>query len=182
MRNCAVVALFAGLSVFLAVATVSARDDQPQLVILNASVSPDGTTLFATGVNFGSQPFVTLGGIVLGGVAVDATGTMLSAAVPPLPPGTYLLAIAGRPSSDEDDDSDDDSDDVLNFLTFEVTIGAVGPQGEPGPPGALGPQGLPGPQGPEGPAGGAADLSGDSKSIFVSSTTHTGRAGLTART
>ena len=40
-------------------------------MILEAIVSGDGTTLFVSGVNFGSQPFLTLDGIPLGGVVVS---------------------------------------------------------------------------------------------------------------
>ena len=59
MRITAVVAAF----VFLAVVPASAQGQQP--VILAAAASVDGSTLFVSGVNFGSQPFLTLDGTAL---------------------------------------------------------------------------------------------------------------------
>ena len=62
--------VFVGLFVLLAATTSSAQKGRkappPQLVILDASVSPDGMTLVANGLNFGSQlPYVTLDGMPL---------------------------------------------------------------------------------------------------------------------
>ena len=66
--------VFVGLLVLLAATTSSAQKGQkapPQLVILDASVSPDGMTLVANGLNFGSQlPYVTLDGMPLAVVSV----------------------------------------------------------------------------------------------------------------
>jgi hypothetical protein len=39
------------------------------------------------------------------------------------------------------------------FLPYELTYGATGPQGSVGPQGPTGPQGIPGPAGPAGPTG-----------------------------
>ena len=148
----------------------------PQLEITAASVSADQTTLFVAGDNLGS-PRVTVGGIELSPVTVDTTGTMLSAPLPALPPGSYALAVWRGPSKTQS-------------AFFVVTIGAqgpqgatgatgpqgemgpMGPQGETGPagpqgiPGATGPQGLPGPAGPTGPAG-PAGSAGVVSTVYV---------------
>ena len=113
----------------------------PQLVIINAVVSPDGT-VFVSGMNLGGQaPTVSLGGFILGGVSVNPTGTEVMALAPlGLPAGTHLLTVSSGPSA-------------TNLGTFNLTIGAVGPQGEPGWYGDQGPEGPEGPQGPQGSPG-----------------------------
>ena len=108
----------------------------PQLEITAASVSADQTTLFVAGDNLGT-PRVTVGGIELSPVTVDTTGTMLSAPLPALPPGSYALAVWRGPSTTQS-------------AFFVVTIGAQGPQGATG---ATGPQGEIGPMGPQGETG-----------------------------
>ena len=112
----------------------------PQLVITTAAVSADETTLLVGGHNFGANPRVTVGGIELSPVTVDSTGTMLSAPLPTLPPGTYALTVWRGPSATQ-------------AAFFVVTIGEQGPAGPPGPTGATGPPGEPGPPGPAGANG-----------------------------
>jgi len=136
-------------------------DDDYGTVIVSATVSVDQGTLFVTGQYFGSRPLVILGGVVLGGVQVSATGTQLTALMPALPPGTYRLMISRGSGSDRS---------ASFFLTLGTTgpkgetgasgadgpIGPKGDTGDPGPQGAKGdpgPQGPPGPEGPQGPAG-----------------------------
>ena len=80
MRISVVVAAF----VFFAGVPAGAQSQKSQKyaepTILEAIESADGTTLFVSGVNFGSQPYLTLDGIPLGGVVVvngplgDSTG------------------------------------------------------------------------------------------------------------
>ena len=146
MRIGTVVAAF----VFFAVVPAHADSDKSEKsgknrrggppVIIEAIVSADGTTLFVGGVNFGSQPYLTLDGIPLGGVVV-VSGTQLTALMPALPPGNYLLTLANRSRRGSAKGT---------FVSFEITLGADGDEGPPGPPGAPGPTG---PQGEQGKLG-----------------------------
>ena len=106
-----------------------------------------GGNLFITGTDFGvaKPPKVTLAG---GELAVSShSQTTIVAALPAgLPPASYELVVVSFRKADDNGKA----------ASFDVTIGAVGPQGPPGPAGATGPQGSPGPvgaTGPEGPAG-----------------------------
>lgn len=126
----------------------------PNQVVITAAVIDSGV-VHINGVNFGANPRVFLGGIPLGGVAVNATGTGIVALDPVLPPGTYLLHVStgnGTPQNG----------------TFNLTVGAVGPAGPRGADGRDGTNGLdgtdgsngvdgkggaPGPPGPAGPPG-----------------------------
>ena len=65
-------------------------------VIIAASVSADRTTLFVEGENFGTRPKVTVGNTALRGVAVDVSGCSISAQLPALAEGTYLLQVDNR--------------------------------------------------------------------------------------
>src|SRR5262245_2519549 len=67
--------------------------------ITAAVVSPDQTVLFVQGANFGPHPIVTLGDVQLTGVSVDASGRQLTAQLPVVPPGTYLLTVTSGPMS-----------------------------------------------------------------------------------
>jgi hypothetical protein len=129
------IVLVAGLS-------VPARAAKPgDVAITSATVSPDGTTLFVTGRNFGSAPTVTLGGLLVGGVTVNEGGTVLTGVMPVTDPGTYALVVSRSPNTE---------------ASMSVAVGAVGPPGpagDPGPEGPAGPQGSPGVEGPQGPAG-----------------------------
>lgn len=91
-----------------------------------------------TGVNFGSDPAVSLGGMPLDGVTVNADGTQITVLNPGFLPGTYLLHVStGRGA-------------VANG-TFDLTLGAAGPAGPPGADGQDGQDGAPGAPGPPGP-------------------------------
>jgi hypothetical protein len=136
----AIAIAIASVLVVSSFATVVQADSPKTPVILAASVSTDGTTLFVTGSAFGTAPTVSLAGIVLGGVIVNGTGTQLTAIMPALPPGSYVLDVtsnAGGKKSDE----------------FEMTLGANGPAGPAGPAGAVGPAGAAGPVGANGATG-----------------------------
>jgi hypothetical protein len=122
-------------------------DSSRTLAIATATVSADQSTLFVTGVNFGTRPLVILANIVLGGVQVAATGGQLTALMPTLPPGSYRLVISRGSGSNRSDGMD-------------VTVGAVGPKGEVGavgPKGDTGDIGATGPEGPAGPQGAKGD-------------------------
>ncbi|MBZ5555717.1 MAG: hypothetical protein LAO77_00435 [Acidobacteriia bacterium] len=161
---------------------VAADDHHSQLAIMSAAVSADQSTLMVTGANFGMAPSVTLDGMPLGGVAVNGDGTSLTAVMPALPPGSYLLVVTRPRGRHFDRDKkrwdDDDDDDGARSGAFILTAGAVGPKGDkgdkgdqgdqgpqgiqgiqgvPGAPGAQGPQGAVGPTGPQGPAGAAGE-------------------------
>jgi len=122
------------------VASVSADSRRP-MVVVSAEVSATGTTLFVRGERFGRAPEVRLGGMLLGGVVVNASGTHLTANLPAFQPGSYKLEVTRAYSWQRNDDD-------VSRLT--VAIGAMGPQGETGSmgaTGATGPQGEAGPQG-----------------------------------
>jgi hypothetical protein len=117
-----------------------------QVVINAAAANPTHTTLFVEGKNFASNTAVYLGGVPLGGVTVNAAGTVLTATITGTLPGSYQLHISNGPATPQN-------------ARFEVTLGHAGapgepgPQGEPGKQGERGPQGEPGPPGPPGPPG-----------------------------
>ena len=81
--------------------------------------------------------------------------------------GDYKLKVAivrgkrvGRRNDDDDDDDGDDDDDdkrrIIRYASYDLTIGAVGPQGVIGATGLvgpIGPQGLPGNDGKDGDPG-----------------------------
>jgi hypothetical protein len=115
--------------------------------ITAAVVSVDETVLFLQGSNLGAHPSITLGDVQLGGVAVDASGKQLSANLPELTPGTYLLTLTTGPW----------------LVQFAVAVdgyqtGPAGPQGPAGPVGVPGPAGPAGPAGATGPAGPAGPM------------------------
>lgn len=107
--------------------------------------------LTVNGVNFGTDPSVTLGGVILTDVVVNSIGTSLTATMPPLAPGTYQLTVqSGNNKS----------------AAFEMTLGVQGPTGPTGP---TGPMGLPGGQGIPGATGatGATGPVGPSEAIHI---------------
>lgn len=140
-RTAAVVAFVMTVSTI----TVRAAQGSDKPVITAASVSADQTTLFVEGENFNSRPVVVLGDVPLTGVVVDAGSRHISALMPALSPGTYLLLVTAR-----------------NWTAqFAVAVGTAGPAGPAGPTGATGPAGEPGaagPTGPEGPTGPAGPV------------------------
>jgi IPT/TIG domain len=125
------------LAILGLVASVSADNRRP-MVVVSAEVSATGTTLFVSGARFGRAPEVRLGGTLLGGVVVNASGTQITANLPALPPGSYKLEVTRAYSWQRNDDD-------VSRLT--VAIGAIGPRGETGSMGERGNQGDPGPQG-----------------------------------
>ena len=129
-RTAAVVALVMTVSTIGVAAGQS--NDKPHITAAN--VSADQTTLFIEGENFNSHPIVVLGNLQLTGVAVDAGSRHISAVMPSLSPGTYLLQVTAK-----------------NWTTqFAVAVGVNGPDGAAGP---IGPTGPAGPAGTTGPAG-----------------------------
>ena len=133
---------FAACLVLAAVPALAQGRGQP--VVTTAVISADGSVLAVSGSNFGSNPLVSLGGYVLGGVGVNPQGTALSALMPALAPGSYQLVVtAGGNRS----------------AAFEITVGAqgaagaTGAQGPAGADGADGADGAPGATGPQGPPG-----------------------------
>jgi hypothetical protein len=114
------------------------------LVVAAAEVSADGSTLFVSGVNFGADPVVSLAGRLLDNVIVNPTGTTMTAPMPQLAPGSYLLHVArGRGATQQS--------------TFVVTVGAQGPKGDPGEKGDKGVPGDPGAPGAPGDPGAKGD-------------------------
>ena len=117
----AVVSLCAGVN----------ADSGPRLVIVSAEVSATGTTLFVSGANFGRSPGVSLGGTPLGGVAVNRAGTQLTAIMPALAPGSYLVQVwRGR--------------DRGESAKLSLAVGGMGPKGDTGAKGDKGDPGAPG--------------------------------------
>lgn len=120
------------------------RDDGPentsqQTPLVITSVTTDASFLYISGINFGPRPNVFLSGMPLSRV-VNAARTQITASLPTLPAGSYLLHVS-RGSAPH-----------MNF-TFSVAIGVMGPAGEPGPKGDTGLTGSAGEPGPAGPAG-----------------------------
>jgi len=103
-------------------------------------------TVVIQGTNFGTAtPNVTLAGAALAVVTFDAVAQTIVASLPSPPPtGTFLLKIVQAANAQR-------------VGTFDLTLGAVGPQGPPGPQGPQGPQGIAGPTGPAGPQGPKGD-------------------------
>lgn len=159
-RTAAVVAFVMTVSTI----TVRAAQGSDKPVITAASVSADQTTLFVEGENFNSHPVVVLGDVPLTGVVVDAGSRHISALMPALSPGTYLLQVTSK-----------------NFTAqFVVAVGTAGPMGPAGPTGATGPAGEPGaagPTGPEGPTGPAGPVGPSGAAGPAGATGATGPAG-----
>lgn len=113
-----------------------------QLVITSATVSADGSTLFVTGRNLGRLPLVTVGEIPVGGVAVSSNGRRLTANMPVVEPGTYLLQVRRGSSAL-----------YKGSLSLAVVRASTGDNAERGPEGPAGPAGPQGPEGASGPEG-----------------------------
>jgi len=117
------VSVFATALVFASASSAGAqgdqRDDRP--AILYAAVSADGATLHASGIDIPDEPFVTLGGILLGGVTVmhEPDVDRLTALMPAVLPGSYRLRLHDRVPGGDDEDTG-----VL--VSFDVTIGVAG--------------------------------------------------------
>ena len=129
------------------------RADTNSPSITGVAVNYAGNTLTISGSNLLGQSgaggaSVTLANTALTILSSSATTVTAGfpAASPPssFAPGSYSLSVVflkrdGKPDTD-----------TTHQATFEVTLGAVGPQGPAGPQGSAGPAG---PQGPAGPAG-----------------------------
>lgn len=123
------VSVIAAALVFLLVSGAHAQGDQEDgpPVILYAATSTDGATLHASGIDIPDAPFVTLGGILLGGVTVvhEPDGDRLTALMPTLLPGSYRLRLHDRIPGEDDPDTG-----VL--VSFDVTIDVTTPRSAPG--------------------------------------------------
>src|SRR5690349_7318009 len=119
-------------------AVAIAQTNNPNAVAISAAI-PDGATLYISGVNFGSSQNVFLSGIPLAHT-VNQAGTEITAELPSLVPGTYLLHVSRGNGTSQN-------------ATFNVAIGMLGAGGTTGATGPTGPMGATGNAGPEGPAG-----------------------------
>jgi hypothetical protein len=102
------------------------------------SATPNYATnqLTIIGSNFGTgTPVVDLDGTVL--TLVSHTATTIVATLPNVVAGSYVLSVKEGAATG----------------TFDLTLGAAGPQGPQGPQGQAGEQGPAGPPGAQGPAG-----------------------------
>lgn len=104
----------------------------PQAAISSAIVNNATNVMHATGANLCTAPTVKLNGVPL--TATNASASAFDVSVAGVSPGSYSLAVSCGAAGTAN-------------ATFDVTIGAVGPQG---PQGIQGPQGLQGIQGPQG--------------------------------
>jgi hypothetical protein len=161
-----------------------AQPGQPQINTVMVNYTTNALQILGSG--FDDSPIVvTLGNISLG--VLNSTDTEVDAVFPAaqpassVTPGTYLLTVAVKSKS----------------ATFDLTLGAVGPQGPQGPQGIQGIQGVPGIQGPQGlpgapgtpgapgatgPAGPAGlssfrQASGDFDNVILPGTTFTIKSG-----
>jgi len=127
------VSVIAAALVFVSVSTAGAqsdqqgdqRDDLP--VILYAAVSTDGATLRVSGIDIPDQPFITLGGMLLGGVTIEHEPDVdrLTALMPAVPPGSYRLRLYDRVPREDDEDAG-------MLVSFDMTIGLTAPSPAPG--------------------------------------------------
>ena len=154
----------AGLSVYFIGAVPARADKPPAITQAVVNYSARTLTVYLTNIRVNRRrilaPRASLGGVPLtvNSATMDAaaeTGVLTLALPDPIPVGSFLLRVAWGA---HDDDGE---------LTFDVTLGAVGPVGAQGPQGAMGPAGPQGPtgaQGQPGPKGdtGIAGAKGDS--------------------
>jgi microcystin-dependent protein len=113
----------------------------PHVVIDSASANASLTLLHVQGQQFCTAPTVKLNDTPLT-VSGTATPTAFDALLPnpPISPASYRLSLSCGAATNQN-------------VSFDVTLGAVGPQGIQGPQGPAGPQGPSGPQGPKGDTG-----------------------------
>ena len=132
LRLLASVLVFLVIVPALAGVPVSAQKSSPnQAVITSAVPDLNGELLFITGQNLPAAPIVTVGQTAIG--VEYASATQISAILPFNPPGTYLLTVQSSRNNGS-----------VNYASFHVTLGNVGPAGAIGP---TGPPGLAGPPG-----------------------------------
>jgi len=146
LRACALTAA-AAVAATMAARVVHADGHGQATTIVDASVSADQSMVIVRGTGFGSAPAVALDGMLLGGVAVNANGTQVTAVMPSLQPGSYLLMVQRNRARG---DGDDDGSRVASFV---LTVGAVGAKGDKGDKGDQGIQGVKGDQGIQGVKG-----------------------------
>ncbi|HEV3214265.1 MAG TPA: IPT/TIG domain-containing protein, partial [Vicinamibacterales bacterium] len=140
-------------------------DDDNQVVIQSASTI--GNTLTIAGVHFGTvSPIVRVNGATL---TVQANSeTQITATMPTLAPGTYLLVVLRTHR-----EGDRDEDNASRLGAFDLTIGGVGPQG---------PQGFQGPAGVQGLTGAAGATGAPGPQGLIGATGALGPQGLTGAT
>ena len=129
------------LAVLGLAASVSA-DGPTTLSVVSAEISASGDTLFVSGAHFGRAPVVKLAGVLLAGVVVNPSGTLVTANMPGLPPGSYLLEMSRGYWWEQ-------------FLParLTVTVGAIGLTGTSGDKGERGDNGEKGDPGAPGMPG-----------------------------
>ena len=116
-----------------ALPTVSADPIHPPVII---SAAPNYTTnppqLIITGANFGTvTPGITINGLSAPIVTFTEAQVVVQIPAPVYTvPGTYYLSLT--------------VDQSITTATFDITLGAVGPQGSAGPIGPIGPAGATG--------------------------------------
>jgi hypothetical protein len=121
----------------LLAATLPALAAGTKPVIESAVANYAADQLTITGVSFGTTaPKVGIGGHVA--TVVSSSATSVVVALPKgISAGGFLLTLATSAGS----------------VSFDLSLGAAGPQGPVGPQGPAGAQGAPGPQGAAGPQG-----------------------------
>src|SRR5688572_15244729 len=95
---------------FTLVAVPALAQPPSQVLIHAAAANATQTVLFVEGKNFASNSAVYLGGVPLGGVMVNPTGTVLTATITGTLPGSYQLHISNGPATPQN-------------ARFEVTLG-----------------------------------------------------------
>ncbi len=143
LRGCALT-IATTIAASVTVSVVRADGHGQATAIVDASVSADQSMLLVRGTGFGSAPAVYLDGMLLGGIAVNASGTQVTAIMPALQPGSYLLMVQRNRMRRDDDD------DGARVASFVLAVGAVGPNGEKGDKGDKGDQGDKGDKGDQG--------------------------------
>ncbi|WP_177233575.1 DUF7151 family protein [Stigmatella erecta] len=131
------------LSCLLVSASAYGQSNPQQMVVTNVDYDTAAKTFFIYGRNFGAvSPVVTLAG-ELSLIVRQNQNTSIVAALPSfvsLPSGSYLLTVSV-------------GSEVYQNDSFDITLGAVGPQGPKGESGPMGPQGEKGERGDSGPIG-----------------------------
>ena len=143
-----VLACFALVTSSVSLAQGAPAAQRPTIVSTDANFQTNQITI--AGSNFGTpKPSVTLDGHAVTVVAHTPTTAVVD--MPSnLAPGAYLLTLKNM------------SDGLT--VSFDITLGVVGPQGPQGPQGSQGPQGPQGAQGPQGQQG--PQGAGISMSVF----------------
>jgi hypothetical protein len=98
----------------------SSKSIKGQVVVSGAATDVSQTTLFLAGENFSPDATVTVGGFPVDVVSVDASGTMLTALLPPggFVPGSYQIKVTNGKSK--------------KSVSFEIAVGVQGETGAQG--------------------------------------------------